>query len=221
MDIISDPLKTGFGLFLGRWYEDMTPTTTAMAEYLKRGLDKSIAYAPDRMIDEAQAMVDSWHKNDTDQAATKPPKLPVVLVAIAKDFTPTDRSRGRQVPEHVVGVPGTDDKAVRMKTLKADFRAQLCIAAHDSATARSIAGQFHTFLEVYRGFYAPHSICGKAVQWPVNIESPEAYGSSIPTDSKNLTILAIDLTLQATIPLVAADDVPLVNNASIAGRVSK
>lgn len=42
------------------------------------------------------------------------------------------------------------------------------------------------------------------MDWPVQIESTDSPATSIGTEAKNLTILAIDLTLKATIPMMSA-----------------
>ena len=45
---------------------------------------------------------------------------------------------------------------------------------------------------------------GQDMPWPVQIESPDVPAMSIQTDTKNLTMLACDVTLRASIPLFNA-----------------
>jgi hypothetical protein len=200
-DVITDPLKIALGCWLVRWYGYMVPTTTSMAEFLKRGVDTSILYAPDRMVDEAESMLAAWFRNDTEQKASSSARLPVVLVAVAKDYTPIDRGVTRQVSDQYVRLSENDNRVFKVRTLAADFRAQICIFSHDAASSRSIAAQLSGFMNEYRGFESAHTFAGIETRWPVVIESPEGYASNIQTEAKNLSILAVDLTLKATIPL--------------------
>ena len=55
-----------------------------------------------------------------------------------------------------------------------------------------------------RRFTARYRFAGQDMDWPVQIESPDAPAMNIQTEAKNLTILAIDVTLRPEIPLFDA-----------------
>lgn len=203
-----EPVKVAFGEFMAGYYASLVPTTKALHEYVSRGLAKSIAWAPGRMVDSVDEMLSSWQRNDTDSATTRPAKLPVVIVAMAKDYTPTGRDYTRQVAdEEMIILPGDPKERVfGLRTVAGDIRAQLAIIASDEPTARSLAAQFPLYIEAApnRRFGARYTFAGVTSNWPVQIETTEVLASSASLESKNLTCLLIDLPLHATIPLFSA-----------------
>ena len=201
-----EPVKAAFGGFMGQFYASIVPTTKPMQAFVERGLAKSVAWAPARMVDAAEEMLSSWQRNDTSPHPSKPAELPVILVAMAKDYTPTGRDYTRQAADReMVMIPGDQkERLFGLRTIAGDIRAQVAIFASDEPTAKSIAAQFALFLDgtARRRFTARHQFAGMALDWPVQIESPDVPASSVATEAKNLTILALDLTLKASIPLL-------------------
>ncbi len=202
-----EPVKIAFAEYLGRFYQGITPTTRGMSEFASRGLEKAMAWAPGRMVDAAEEMLDSWQRNDTDDssATTRPAKLPVILVALAQDHTPTGRDYTRQIsePQYFTFACDSKERAFKLRTLAATLRAQLVIFAHDEPTARAIAAQFLLYIDAFttRGFSCSIRFCGMDHHWPARIETPEVPAMRVPTDNKNLTMLAIDLNIKTSIPL--------------------
>ncbi len=203
-----EPVKAAFGNFLGRFYDSLVPTTRTLETYVRRGLSKSIVWAPARMIDAAEDMLAAWQRNDTNDGTTTPPEMPVIVAAIAKDYLPSGRDYTRQIAEPVMVTLPNDPKerAFGVRALAGDVRAQLAVFAHDEPAARSLASQFLLFLDAQqnRRFFALYSFAGQSLPWPVQIETPDAPAMSIATEARNLTVLAIDLTLKAQIPLFDA-----------------
>ncbi len=203
-----EPVKVAFGEYMGAFYSGIAPTTSGLHEYVARGLAKSIAWAPSRMVDAIEDMLSAWQRNDTDGAPTQPAKMPIIFVAIAKDYTPSGRDYTRQISEQVeVILPGdTKERDFRVRVISGDVRAQVVFCAFDEPTARSLAAQFLLYLDNMesRRFFATYTFAGQDLTWPVQIESPDNPAMSIQTDSKNLTILACDVTLRASMPLFSA-----------------
>ncbi|MNO45298.1 hypothetical protein D3C76_355620 [compost metagenome] len=203
-----EPVKVGLGEFLQGFYGQVAPTTRSLQEFVGRGFPYCFAWAPARMVDLAGDMLAAWQRNDTGQAPTRPPKLPAVLVAVAKDYTPTGRDFTTQIADPVdVMIPG-DDKAryFQMKLVAGDVRAQVAIAASDEPTAKSLAAQFLLYLDSpsRRAFSARYPFAGIDHEFPVQIEAPDNPAMNIETGSKNVTMLAIDLTLKCSVPLFLA-----------------
>jgi hypothetical protein len=209
------PVKVGFGEFMGRFYAGMAQsvkmnhTTKAMHEFARRGQSKAMAWAPGRMVDSAQAMLDAWQRSDTDPAPTQPAKLPVVIVAMADDYTPTTRDFNRQVDNSQwVIIPGdAKERAFGLRTVLADIRVQVAVFASEQPTASNISALFTSFLGAMenRRFYAEFAFAGIPMQWPVQIEDPGPMGVAVKDDeNKNVKIVAVDLTLKATVPLFDA-----------------
>lgn len=203
-----EPVKIAFGQFVGEFYRTLLPTTKPLQEYVTRGLDKSIFIAPSRMIDAAEEMLASYQRNDTHQAATQPFKMPVIIIAVAKDYMPTGRDYAKQIAEPISVIIPSDDKERHFgfRTINADIRAQLAIFAMDEPTAKSLASQWQLYLDRAdsRRFLAHYAFAGQdIIQW-VQIEDTGIMASNAQTESKNLTILACDVTLKSQIPLFDA-----------------
>lgn len=196
------------GGFMAGFFSSLVPTTPAVQLLIDRPLKKAIMWAPSRMVDAAEEMLAAWQKNDTDSATTTPPEMPVILVAMARDYMPTGRDYGRQIADSMpVMIPGDDkERLFGMRIIAADIRTQVAIFAHDTGTATSIAAQFALYLDSMAGrrFPARFTYAGVSHDWPVQVESPDVPFSNVPTDNKNVTILVGDLTLKASIPLFDA-----------------
>lgn len=202
------PVKEAFGRYVNEWYASIVPTSKQVREFSERGLAKSIVWAPSRMVDAAEDMLASWRKNDTDSAPSRPPELPVIIVSMAKDFTQTMRDYSAQIADPVVVMLPDDakERAVSLRVINADIRTQIAIFAHENETARALAAQLALFMDApgNRRFQSVFRFGGVDTRWWVQIENPDAIATSVATESKNLTILAMDVTLKAAIPLFAA-----------------
>ncbi len=215
-----EPVKSGFGGYMAGFYSYLVPTTKSMPEFIARGLPLSIVWATSGMVDKAEEMLATWQRNDTDSAATKPAKLPVIIVATARDYMPTGRDFTRQIADSMpVIIPGDTIKGrlFGLRTIAGDIRAQVVVIAADEPTARSIASQFCLYMDTTSGrrFHANYTFAGVTDGWPVQIESVDTPFVSVQTEIKNVVILACDLTLKATIPLF---DAPKVGNANNDGK---
>lgn len=202
-----EQVKAAFGEYIGRYYQSVVPTTKPLEEFKVRGLAQCIAWAPSRMVDAAQDMLALWLRAEHNKP-TKPPALPSIIVAIAKDYTPSGRDYTRQVADRQVAIiPGDPkERLFGIRAIAGDVRAQVAIFATDEPTARSLAAQLLLFMDATenRRFTAKYHFAGVETLWSVQIETPENPAMSIPSDAKNLTILAVDVTLRAQIPLFDA-----------------
>lgn len=202
------PLRDAFSRYLHRWYDGLYPDTKAMQEFTVRGIGRAIAWAPGRMVDEAEKMLEAYRKNNNTGVPNKGALLPVVLVALAKDYTPTGGDwGGRQVGRQLVRLTDESDASVYgYRQAMADIRAQVVIFAAEEVTAKSLAAQFSLFVgEVpHRRFTAQHAWGQYTLDVPVMIESPDLMFAEVKTEQSNITILAADLTLKAVIPYLDA-----------------
>lgn len=206
-----EPVKEGFGRFLQSYYRDLVATTPQLREFKNRGFSYSVVLAPSRMVDQIESMVGLWQRNDTNQGATTSPKLPVIIVAFAKDYAPTSRDYSTQITDSIDIIIPDDDKQryFKLKTIVGDLRVQLAFVAADEPTAKSAVAQFLLYLDnVYRrGFNAPYQFAGFECEFPCQIETPDNPASSVDTGSQNLTLLAVDLNLHCTVPLYESPDI--------------
>lgn len=205
-----EPVKVGIGEFLQGFYAELSATTPALKEFKQRGFANCFAFAPSRMVDQANEILASWQKNDSTGKPTTPAKLPAVIVAIAKDYTPAARDFSIQIADPIeVQIP--DDEKGRyfeLKTVVGDIRAQVLICARDEATAKSIAAQLLVYVDspTRRGFDAKYTFAKTDVYFPCQIETPDSPASSIETGNHNVTMLVIDFNLHCTVPIYDAPD---------------
>ncbi len=204
----TDPTKVAFGRYFGRFFAQVIADTPGVAAWAARDFSKAAAFAPGRMIDAAEEMLESWRKNDTSQAAQPRPYLPVVLVSMSKDYMPAPPEFTRNNGDLVdVMIPGdAKERVFKMRTVTAQIRTQLLIAAADEPTARSIAMQFQSWVSSMqnRRFAAEYKLAGMPSAWPVQVETPDIIMPNVSTEQKNLTMLLADLTLYATVPMLIA-----------------
>lgn len=203
-----EPVKVGLGEYLQGFYEELVATTPALKEFKARGFSYGFVFAPSRMVDQASAMLSSWQKNDTSGKATTPAKLPVIIVSMAKDYTPTGRDFNYQISDSIDITLPTDAKEryFEIKTVAGDIRIQLAICASDEATAKSMAAQLLLYVDspVRRGFDAKYTFAKNDVYFPCQIEAPDSPALSVDAGSSNVTILAVDFNLHCTVPLYNA-----------------
>ena len=206
-----EPIKEAFGAYMGRFFTpaNLQPTTRPMVEYVQRPLEHAIAWCPGRMVDYAEYMLAEWQKNNTDSAITQGfGRLPVVLVAMAKDYSLVD---GMPVldPEYVT-LPGDEKRRIFMlQAITGTIRVQVAIFAEDEPTARSIAAQFLRYVKTRnnRDIAANFCFAGMRQAWGMSVMADMATANSVPVEAKNLTILTVDLSLQITIPRYTAPGV--------------
>jgi hypothetical protein len=211
-------IEVGLGEKLNDFYNELSPhqfMSPSFTEFAERGFSASFAFAPSRMVDKAQEMLDAWNKNKTGEKAkavtsgnTVLPKLPVVLVAIAKDYTPQDGSTGLQVYDKLDVFLPTDERQrlFKVQFIEGDVRAQIVICSHERDTAMGIASQLLLFLSHpdNRGFNAKYRFAQCDNSHPVWIELPNSSAINVDVGSDNLTMLAIDLTLKCRLPIYHA-----------------
>lgn len=202
----TQPIDEGFGRYLQRFHRSLMPTTRAMAEFAARDFAKAAVWAPGRLIDQADEMLDTWRKNDTSGKAQPTPFLPIMIAASSKDYIPAPPDMGRQYADPMwVQLPNDPkNRAFLMRAVLCEVRVQVAIFAPEKHTARGIAGQLAAFCQGTgnRTFTAPYRLAGVEEPWPVRLENPDIMSVAVQNDQKNLTILAADFTLYATVPML-------------------
>lgn len=202
-----EPVKEAYGHFMAGFYDSLVPTLPVMKEYTERGLSDSIVWAPTRMVDSVEEMLDNWQRSNKGHP-TNPAKIPVIFVAMGRDLVGTGRDYTMQVADSIdVVIPGDErERIFKLRTVAGDIRTQIAIVANQEAVAKSIAAQFGLWLDspLNRRMTSRHTFAGMETEWPVHIEDPSMTAMDIKTDAKNICILAIDITLKVTIPLFQA-----------------
>lgn len=93
-----EPVKAGFGRYMARFYADLIATTRPLEEFVTRGAGKAIMWAPGRMVDAAEEMLSLYARDNIEPGPTKPFSMPIIFVAMAKDYVPSGRDFTRLQP---------------------------------------------------------------------------------------------------------------------------
>jgi hypothetical protein len=210
--------KEAVGNWLNQWYDSLTPTTEQLQAYIDKGFSQSVGWATGRMKDDVQAMLDSYRRNENFGTVNANSKFPVMIVAMARDVTPTTGDWGaRQVPRQFVQIE--DDPQASWygyRQAMQDVNMQVVIMATEESTARSLAFQFTYFLGLAssRRFYKTETWGQYDIESPVMLETPDVLMQFMPLDQKNMTILTVDFTLKDTIPYFDAPGIGEENDGS-------
>jgi hypothetical protein len=203
-----DPVKAALGEYMVGFFKNIIPTTLPLKNYVIRNAGAAMLWAPARMVDAADQMLAAYQRSDPDGEASTSSKLPVILIALAKDYVPTARDYTRQIADREMVVLPDDPKErlFGLRMASGDLRAQIAIFTSDEPTARSLAAQFSLYIEEAdkRRFNATYEFAGIQFSGAVQLESTDIPAIAVQTESKNLTIYAIDLTLHAAVPLLDA-----------------
>ena len=202
-----EPVKVALGPFMDGYFKSLAATTPQLRRYLNRPLKEAIAWAPTRMIDKVEEMFAKYLRVDNDRP-TDPHDLPVIIIAMARDYAPTGRDYARQVADAKYVIIRGDEKErlFKLKTIAGDLRVQVAFFAREEPTCKSMAAQFLLYLDetFNRRFRATYRFAGIDTKWPVQIEAPDSPAMNIESGSKDLNILTVDLTLKVTVPLFIA-----------------
>ncbi len=202
------PVKVALGEYLARFHAEFVPDTSAAREWADRGSAHALMFTPGRMIDAVEDMLASYRKNNNDGRASGSARLPIVLVAMDKGYTPTMGDYGRQVAERIPFVFPTDTlrRVFKVRVIQGEVRTQAAIVASDEPTARSIAMQLGLFLAALenRNLAARFNFAGIETAWPFQIQTPDVQMINMPGEAKNLTVLTVDVMLRVTLPLYEA-----------------
>lgn len=196
-----DNVRNAVGRWMGGWHAGLLPITPQMDEYAARALAKSVAFVPGRMIDSATDMLNLWIRNDTDSAKpTKSHKLPMTLLAMATETPPSGRDWGINVTHEIFVSIAQDPKerVFQMKTQLRDVRLQVAFFAQEPETAGHLSAQLCHWVEGYRNkhFSALWPFAGMQMPAPITLESDDLMPQRIPVESKNLSIMTVDVTLK-------------------------
>jgi hypothetical protein len=203
-----NPLKEALGTYLGAWYAGVYGDTPSVIEFAARGYERSVLWAPGRMVDYAEEMLKLYQKNSNGEKGANS-LLPVVLIALAKEYTPTPgEAGGKQVERQIVSIV-EGGSAYGYRQAMADKRAQIVIFGAEEMSANSLAAQLGLYLGAIpnRRFTASHTFGQYTFEMPWMIETPDIEFSEVRVDLKNLTVLACNLNLRGTIPYFDAPGV--------------
>lgn len=214
------PVDVAISEYLTRWHADLISTTSGVEDFIARPAAGAMFIASGRMIDDAQAMLDSYRRNNTDVgvgSAAQGAKFPCVISCTDKDYVPTTADwAAKHIPKQKLQIEPNGSWYEYQQSM-CDVRWQIAIFADEKQTARSLASQFHLFMAQpsNQRFKAKHTFGQYEVLAPVMIEMPEPSASNVVIEGqRNITCLAIDVTLKVTLPYFRAPKVGEPNDNS-------
>ena len=202
------PVKKAFAGYMIGWYERLFGDTAAVSEFAARGHEKSIMFAPARMVDQIEDMLASYQRNANSTEAGKNSIFPIVLIAMAKDYVPTGGDwGGRQVSRKMVCLAEPTEldpnpSVYGYRQAMGDVRTQVVIIGADEPSAKSLATQFCLYVGDFanRRFEADFVWGQYTLKMPVMIENPDLLFTRQDPDRKNITVLAADVDLKCVFP---------------------
>jgi hypothetical protein len=211
-----DPVKIGLAGRLAQFYAQLEPTTPQLAEFTSRGLAQSLVWAPSRMVDQADDMLNSWRRNDASGTTTQAYSLPVMLFAVASEFTAADGAATVQVsdPQPVIIPSDPKERVFRLRVMSGSVRAQAVAFASNPGTAQSLMAQLLLWLAGTdrRRFDAVYRFAGINIPWGCSIQPPPDMASRVDTETSIVTALALDLDLLVQVPFYTAPGAADVND---------
>lgn len=208
MNGILFPVKEAFSLYLKRWFDDIYVDTESVEEYASRSFDKAVMWAPANMVDAVEDMLKSYQKNNTTGVPGANAKFPMVIVAMAKDYTPSGGETGvRQMSRRLVSLseePGSSVYGYRQAA--GDVRVQIVVLAAEPMSGQSIAAQLGLhFGEIRnRRFRVPYKWHQYDFTTPCMLETPDTLFSKVEAENRGMTILVADFTLKIILPFLDA-----------------
>lgn len=202
---LTTPVKAAFADWLCAFYAQFYPDTPAGVEWAARGHVKAMQWAPGRMVDDVESMLSTYKRVNNSGNASTSTFLPVLIAAVAADYTETPGEAGRNVMDwRSMAMPGdTLNRHLKVRVMSADLRAQVVVIATDSPTAMSIIGQLAEWTKTRRTFQARYVFQTVASDWPVVVQSEDRMAVPTPV-GEHLSILTLDLKLRAGMPMFRA-----------------
>ena len=204
------PVKIGIGEYMARFKQSLNVVhndTAAVQEFAGRPLARSIVFAPSRMSDALEDILSAWRKNtNEDGKAQSTAFLPMIAIAVARDYTPTSPSHGMMLGDAIDAKIPTypDNRRLKLEVIRGQLRVQVVVIAPEDSSAKSLMARFCHFVRRYnnRGFDALYRLAGVDDVWFNSWDSQDIYPQAVSIAQTNLAIQKVDLLLNITIPMV-------------------
>lgn len=200
--------QRAWGVLLSRFRSWSLADTADCRHWKTRPIKEAIRACAGRMIDDAEAMLDQYRRNENvGNTPGSTAILPVMMTAFEPMPTIPDTASVKGVPYWLsIQVP-TDpsQRYARLRTIPTAIRAQVAFFSANPHTAFSLASQFCAFLTDEYDRQLP-LVCdmggGITDTWQLTVLDNTLFPSRVPTEAKNITIITVDVTLAGLIPHV-------------------
>lgn len=205
-----DPVTLALGNLMADFHDSYIPRTRSAEFWKQRDTSTAILLAPTDLHGDTVAQITKWRSTDKTTASGQSivrqgNTLPVVLFSIARDFSMLS---GYGKPFlHRVPVKLPDDpepRVIDLSIMRVGIPAQVAVVADDPTTARSMAAAFAMYLDrlpknqFMADFKFPEY--DQSIALPITYERNDPMLVNMPASERYLSILVIDLVVQAAIP---------------------
>lgn len=193
--------QIAFGDYLIRWFSGLYGEMPGVKAFKARAPAEALKWAPSRMIDEAEKMLEQYRQN-TNGPKGKSSLFPVVIVAPDDDFIGTGADWGGAHTERTELQIWEGGSWYGHNLVMHDRRFQVVIAANEGDTAKALAAQLSAFIKKVsnRYFNATYTFGQYQVPGPIQMETNRIDWMAVKTDAKNMKILAADITVKCQVP---------------------
>jgi hypothetical protein len=200
-----DQIRAAWGLYMNRWFAELYANTKAVELYRQKPFAQAVMWAPSRMIDAAQDMLAAYRKNVNAPEGTNA-MFPIVLMAVDENFMGTGADwGGDHIARRLLQINEGGSWYGYQHSMM-DQRLQVVIIGSEGASTKSLAAQLATFIKrpSNRHFKASYAFGEYSIPAPITLETNRIDWMDVKTDLKNIKILAADIMLKCTMPVLDA-----------------
>lgn len=204
-----DPVTLALSNVMAEFHDVYIPRTRSAAFWKARATNTAILMAPSDLHGDAVAQIIKWRQNDNtpdgEPIVRQGSTLPVVLFSLARDFSLLS-GYGKPILHQIpVSLPqDSEHRLVALSVMRVGIPAQVAIVADNPTTAKSIAAAFALYLDRLPKdrFMADFRFeeYGQSIPLPITYERNDPMPVTMPANERYLSVLVVDLVVQATIP---------------------
>lgn len=199
------PVKGAIGRWVAGFHAQAYADTPAMAGWSARPAPDACKWAEGRMVDDVEAMLSSV-RNNANVPAVKSTNAfsPILLVALATEYTETPSDQGPMTPERLPVVLPNDplNRVIELDLMSIDLRCQLAMIAAEQPTVMSMCAQLGRWAQRNYRLSATHvfDAFGLATDWPVRVVPVDRMAIHTPI-GEHLKVMTLDVTIRAVLPM--------------------
>lgn len=184
----------------------LRPETKQSYDWKKRPFNQSLSVCRSQLVDDAEGMLAAWRARYDDSVEIGVSgDIPIMMTANAIMQQPPDVNEMRGVPYWLDASVANDplERAVQVRTIPKSIRIQTVYFTTNPHDAASVMDQFCAYLtdDTKRRFDVSYHLGGGVIDtWQATILDNSLYPDNVASDAKNITIVSVDVTIQALVP---------------------
>lgn len=201
------PIKEAFARHFLRGIDEAYAATEEMRDWLNRDRATRALLCADRMIDDAEKLLNSYQEKNKGQEKGLHTPLPVILIAFGRDTQPASPDRLRPLPNPEYVQLAEQGETYQWRVDFVEQRVQIAFFAHTAETARAMTSQMRLFFQRYGNnrFPVRWQFGGYEFDLTASIQDLPASDDIADLDGRtNLTVLTWTFTLDYQIPHITA-----------------